>query len=132
ELSNLKIEIEEMYDTFKENEMDEFREIQKELDIASKNCRILQFKLRKSERRNEVIESEKVNARDHIRCLEDELKHAKDVQSQLNDDIDLIEDKKSKVEEENRQLTEILEQADKKQFRMEMDIDRLKDQVSMS
>ncbi|XP_050395187.1 proteoglycan 4 [Patella vulgata] len=146
ELSNLKVEMEEMYDTFKENEMDEFRELQKELDLASKNCRILQFKLRKSERRNEQIEADKHgyedklrslqsqftsdDARDHIRALEEDLKMAKEVSVRLNDEIDMLEDKKCKVEDENRQLTEILEQADKKQFRMEMDIDRLKDQIA--
>ena len=55
---------------------------------------------------------------------------AKDVSVRLHDELDLMDDKRTKVEEENRHLTELLEQADRKQFRLEIEVDKLRDQVS--
>lgn len=40
-------------------EIEEFRELQRELDLNAKNCRILQFKLRKSERQKEQLQAER-------------------------------------------------------------------------
>jgi hypothetical protein len=53
------------------------------------------------------------------------------VSVRLHDELDLMEDKRNKALEENRHLTEILEITDKKQFRMEMEIDKLRDQVRL-
>ena len=55
DLADLRREMDEMYDTFRENEQDEFRELQRELDMTAKNCRVLQFKLRKAERRADQV-----------------------------------------------------------------------------
>lgn len=145
ELLDLKREMEEMYDSFRENELDEFRELQRELDLTAKNCRVLQFKLRKAERRNDQVEHDRQHyeeklrslqqqfesgdARSHIEALEEELRTAKEVSVRLHDELDLIEERRNKALEENRHLTELLEQTDKKQFRMEMEIDKLRDQV---
>ena len=52
--------MEELQDQFRVDDADEFRQLQGELEIAAKNCRILQFKLRKLEKRNESLETEKV------------------------------------------------------------------------
>merc|ERR1712168_562094 len=51
EAKDLQEEIDEMQDTFREDHAEEFRELQKELEITAKNCRILQYKLRKAERK---------------------------------------------------------------------------------
>ena len=48
-----------MHDQFRDDEAAEFRELQKELEATAKNCRILQFKLRKVERRNEQAEADR-------------------------------------------------------------------------
>ncbi|KAK3610093.1 hypothetical protein CHS0354_032188 [Potamilus streckersoni] len=146
EIQDIKVEMDEMYDTFRDQEVEEFRELQKELEITAKNCRILQFKLRKAERRNEQIESdrqqyeerlrklqsqfESEDARAHIQTLEEELKMAKDVSVRLHDELDMVDDKRTKIEEENRHLTDLLEQADRKQFRLEMEVDKLRDQIA--
>ncbi|XP_025090812.1 COP1-interactive protein 1-like isoform X3 [Pomacea canaliculata] len=146
ELLDLKREMEEMYDSFRENELDEFRELQRELDLTAKNCRVLQFKLRKAERRNDQVEHDRQHyeeklrslqqqfesgdARSHIEALEEELRTAKEVSVRLHDELDLIEERRNKALEENRHLTELLEQTDKKQFRMEMEIDKLRDQIA--
>uniref|UniRef100_A0A0B7B850 Uncharacterized protein n=1 Tax=Arion vulgaris TaxID=1028688 RepID=A0A0B7B850_9EUPU len=145
-IMEMKNEMNEMYDHFRESEHDEFREIQKELDIAAKNCRILQFKLRKAERRNDQVEQDRIHyedklrtlqdqfdsqdAKNHIRALEEELRMAKEVSVRLHDELDVVEDKRNKALEENRHLTDLLEHTDKRQFRMEMEIDKLRDIVS--
>ena len=56
---------------------------------------------------------------------------AKEVSVRLHDELDLMEDRRSKVEEENRHLTELLEQADRKQFRLELEVDKLRDKVRL-
>jgi hypothetical protein len=60
ELMDIRHEMEELQDQFRLDDADEFRQLQAELEIAAKNCRILQFKLRKLERRNDSLESEKM------------------------------------------------------------------------
>lgn len=58
--------MEEMHDQFREEEAIEFRELQKELETTAKSCRILQFKLRKTERRNEQLEAERIQAEEKV------------------------------------------------------------------
>ncbi|XP_060067409.1 uncharacterized protein LOC132547643 isoform X1 [Ylistrum balloti] len=145
EIQELKVEMDEMYDSFRDQEAEEFRDLQRELEITAKNCRILQFKLRKAERQNESVEADRIqyedklrtlqnqfkddDARAHIRSIEQELQMAKEVSVRLHDELDIMEDRRSKVEEENLHLTDILEKSDKKQFRLEMEIDKLKDKI---
>lgn len=52
-------ELDEMRDQYREEEIDEFRDLQRELEQTAKNCRILQFKLRKAERRNDQTEADR-------------------------------------------------------------------------
>ena len=145
EIQELKVEMDEMYDSFRDQEAEEFRDLQRELEITAKNCRILQFKLRKAERKNDQISNDRKeyedklhmlqnqfedgDAKAHIRSLEDELQMAKEVSVRLHDELDLLDERRSKCEDENMHLTDILEKSDKKQFRLEMEIDRLKEQV---
>lgn len=60
ELHEIRHEMEELQDQFRMDDADEFRQLQAELEIAAKNCRILQFKLRKLEKRNENLETDKI------------------------------------------------------------------------
>ncbi|VDM77342.1 unnamed protein product [Strongylus vulgaris] len=46
-------------DQYREEEIEEFRELQRELEQNAKNCRVLQFKLRKAERMKEQSDAEK-------------------------------------------------------------------------
>jgi len=54
---------------------------------------------------------------------------AKEVSVRLHDELDVLEERRGKVEEENRHLTDLLEQADRKQFRLEIEVDKLRDKV---
>lgn len=61
ELRDLEEEIEEMQDNFREDQADEYSSLKKELEQTTKNCRILSFKLKKSERKAEQLELEKID-----------------------------------------------------------------------
>jgi len=60
EIRDLEEEIDEMQDNFREEQADEYTTLKKELEQTAKNCRILQFKLRKSERKSESLEAAKL------------------------------------------------------------------------
>ncbi|XP_013134601.1 PREDICTED: myosin-7, partial [Papilio polytes] len=59
ELRELEEEIEEMQDNFREDQADEYSSLRRELEQTIKNCRVLSFKLKKTERRAEQLEIEK-------------------------------------------------------------------------
>jgi predicted RNase H-like nuclease (RuvC/YqgF family) len=60
EIKDLEEEIDEMQDNFREEQADEYTSLKKELEQTAKNCRILQFKLRKAERKAESLEGAKL------------------------------------------------------------------------
>lgn len=47
------------FERIREDQADEYRDLKKDLEQTAKNCRILQFKLRKAERRMEQLETDK-------------------------------------------------------------------------
>lgn len=59
ELRDVEEQMDEMQDNFREDQAVEYTSLKKELDQTTKNCRILSFKLRKSERKSEQLEHEK-------------------------------------------------------------------------
>lgn len=91
ELRNMEQEVDEMTDNFREEQADEYTHIKKELDQTTKNCRILSFKFKKSERKIEQLESEKQqlasqlnsDLANKVKKLEDELRMANEVSRQL-------------------------------------------------
>lgn len=59
ELRSLEAEMDELHDNFRQDQAVEFQTIQKDLEQTMKNCRILQFKLRKAERKCDELEADK-------------------------------------------------------------------------
>ncbi|XP_058061394.1 uncharacterized protein LOC131211792 isoform X2 [Anopheles bellator] len=94
ELRNMETEIEEMHDNFREEQADEYASLKKELDQTTKNCRILSFKLKKSERRIEQLDAENValgaggDLTSKIKQLEDELKVSNEVARRLQAELE--------------------------------------------
>ncbi|XP_049538261.1 myosin-2 heavy chain [Anopheles darlingi] len=94
ELRNMETEIEEMHDNFREDQADEYASLKKELDQTTKNCRILSFKLKKSDRRIEQLEAEKAtlgasgDLAAKIKQLEDELKVSNEVARRLQAELE--------------------------------------------
>ena len=91
EVKNMESEIDEMQDNFREEQADEYVSVKKELEQTTKNCRILSFKLKKSDRKIEMLEGEKQSVGTQsnselvtkIKKLEDELKIANEVARRL-------------------------------------------------
>ncbi|XP_062706338.1 myosin-2 heavy chain isoform X3 [Aedes albopictus] len=94
ELRNMESEIEEMHDNFREEQADEYASLKKELDQTTKNCRILSFKLKKSDRKIEQLETEKAalgtntDLATKVKQLEDELKVANEVARRLQGELE--------------------------------------------
>lgn len=88
ELRSMEEEVDEMQDNFREDQANEYSTAKKELEVTMKNCRILSFKLKKSERKIEQLEFEKQqNASaaliSQIKKLEDELRLCNERTQQL-------------------------------------------------
>lgn len=91
DLHNMEQEIDEMHDNFREDQADEYSTVKKELEQTTKNCRILQFKYKKSERKIDQLETEKqalasqVNSdlAKRVKQLEEELRKANESSMQL-------------------------------------------------
>lgn len=79
EVRNMEAEMDEVQDNFREDQEHEYTNVRKELEATTKNCRILSFKLKKSERKIEQLESEKQQSSsasliNQIKKLEEELR----------------------------------------------------------
>lgn len=48
-------------DCYREDQADEYSSLRRELEQTIKNCRVLSFKLKKTERKNEQLEQEKAD-----------------------------------------------------------------------
>uniref|UniRef100_A0A287D6I6 Microtubule crosslinking factor 1 n=1 Tax=Ictidomys tridecemlineatus TaxID=43179 RepID=A0A287D6I6_ICTTR len=85
ELDELRAEMEEMRDSYLEEDVYQVQELRRELDRANKNCRILQYRLRKAEQKSlKVAETGQVDG-ELIRSLEQDLKVSRRVLAVLGD-----------------------------------------------
>ncbi|XP_056377562.1 microtubule cross-linking factor 1 isoform X3 [Hyla sarda] len=104
ELDELRAEMEEMRDSYLEEDVYQLQELRRELDRANKNCRILQYRLRKAEQKSlKVAQTGQVDG-ELIRSLEQDLKVAKDVSVRLHHELENVEEKRIKAEDENELL----------------------------
>ncbi|XP_069072802.1 microtubule cross-linking factor 1 isoform X5 [Pleurodeles waltl] len=104
ELDELRAEMEEMRDSYVEEDVYQLQELRRELDRANKNCRILQYRLRKAEQKSlKVAQTGQVDG-ELIRNMEQDLKVAKDVSVRLHHELESVEEKRAKAEDENEVL----------------------------
>ncbi|XP_031437511.1 protein SOGA3-like isoform X3 [Clupea harengus] len=108
EIEEMRAEMDEMRDTFYEEDTHQLQEMRRELERANKSCRILQYRLRKAERkRSRFAQGGEVDD-EVLRNLEQDLKVAKDVSVRLHHELEKVEEKRTKTEEENDTLREKL------------------------
>ncbi|KAK1790085.1 hypothetical protein P4O66_002388 [Electrophorus voltai] len=104
EMEELRTEMEEIRDSYLDEEVYQLQELRRELDRANKNCRILQYRLRKAEQRSlRTAQTGHVDG-ELLRTLEQDLKVAKDVSVRLHHELENVEDKRSRAEDENEML----------------------------
>lgn len=101
EIKNMEQEMDEIQDNFREEQVDEFSHIKKDLDQTTKNCRILSFKLKKADRRIDQLEQERkemgssVELLGKMKRLEEQLKDSRDQAHKL--EIEKLEIMKKKT-----------------------------------
>lgn len=88
EIINLQAEMDEVQDTFRDDEVKAKTNLQKDLEKVTKNCRILSFKLKKSERKIETLEQERQSSYNAELCakvkkLEEELRFSNELTRKL-------------------------------------------------
>lgn len=106
ELEELRCEMLEMRDMFQEEEVYQLQQLQLQLDQANKTCRILQYRLRKAERRSiRVAQTGQVDG-ELVRTLEQDIKVAKSVSLRLYNELEAVQKKNSQLEWENEVLRE--------------------------
>ncbi|KAM4570698.1 microtubule cross-linking factor 2 isoform 2-T2 [Fundulus diaphanus] len=104
EMEELRSEMLEMRDMYMEDDVYQLQELRQQLEQANKTCRILQYRLRKAERRSlRVAQTGQVDG-ELIRTLEQDVKVAKDVSIRIHSQLDSVEKKRSRLEHENEEL----------------------------
>ncbi|XP_043543711.1 microtubule cross-linking factor 1 isoform X1 [Chiloscyllium plagiosum] len=127
ELDELRSEMEEMRDSYLEEDVYQLQELRRELDRANKNCRILQYRLRKAEQKSlKVAQTGQVDG-ELIRNLEQDLKVAKDVSVRLHHELETVEEKRVTVEDENESLRQRLIEVEISKQTLQNELDRIKE-----
>ncbi|KAI0987740.1 hypothetical protein GJ496_008440 [Pomphorhynchus laevis] len=101
EISELKKELDELQDSFRIKDAEEFQRVQMSLDAANKKCRVMQYRITKLEKVNEELAEEKLCLEDYLvssrenesrlEDLEEELSVAKEVSIRLHKDLECLE-----------------------------------------
>ncbi|XP_028984992.1 protein SOGA3-like isoform X4 [Betta splendens] len=127
EIEEMRAEMDEMRDTFYEEDACQLQDMRRELERANKNCRILQYRLKKAERKRlRFSESGQVDG-ELLRSLEQDLKVAKDVSVRLHHELENVEEKRTKTEEENEKLRQQLIEVDVTKQALQNELDKAKE-----
>ncbi|XP_044303418.1 protein SOGA1 [Varanus komodoensis] len=117
----------EMRDVYMEEDVYQLQELRQQLDQASKTCRILQYRLRKAERRSlRVAQTGQVDG-ELIHSLEQDVKVAKDISVRLHNELEAVEKKRIKLEEENEDLRQRLIESELAKQVLQNEMDKLRE-----
>ncbi|XP_073703064.1 microtubule cross-linking factor 3 [Garra rufa] len=127
EIEEMRAEMDEMRDTFYEEDACQLHDMRRELERAHKNCRILQYRLRKAERkRMRYAETGEIDS-ELLRCLEQDLKVAKDVSVRLHNELENVEEKRTRTEDENERLRQQLIEVEVTKQALQNELDKTKE-----
>lgn len=127
ELDELRAEMEEMRDSYLEEDGYQLQELRRELDRANKNCRVLQYRLRKAEQKSlKVAETGQVDG-ELIRSLEQDLKVAKDVSVRLHHELETVEEKRARAEDDNETLRQQMIEVEISRQALQNELEKLKE-----
>ncbi|CAL8279138.1 unnamed protein product [Lota lota] len=129
EVEELRAEMEEVRDSYLEEEVYQGQELRRELDRSNKNCRILQYRLRKAEQKSlRAAQTGHVDG-ELLRNLEQDLKVAKDVSVRLHNELESVEDKRSRAEDENETLRQKIIEVEISKQAVHNELERAKETV---
>uniref|UniRef100_A0AAQ4R0Z7 SOGA coiled-coil domain-containing protein n=1 Tax=Gasterosteus aculeatus aculeatus TaxID=481459 RepID=A0AAQ4R0Z7_GASAC len=124
EMEELRSEMLEMRDMYMEDDVYQLQDLRQQLEQANKTCRILQYRLRKAERRSvRVAQTGQVDG-ELIRTLEQDVKVAKDVSIRLHSQLDSVEKKRSRLDQENEELRVRLQDLEVAKQVLQQEIDK--------
>lgn len=127
EIEEMRTEMDEMRDTFYEEDACQLQDMRRELERANKNCRILQYRLRKAERKRlRYAQTGEIDG-DLLRSLEQDLKVAKDVSVRLHNELENVEEKRTRTEEENERLRQQLIEVEVTKQALQHELDKAKE-----
>ncbi|RVE62436.1 hypothetical protein OJAV_G00157180 [Oryzias javanicus] len=127
EIEEMRAEMDEMRDTFYEEDACQLQDMRRELERANKNCRILQYRLKKAERKRlRFTETGQVDG-ELLRSLEQDLKVAKDVSVRLHHELENVEEKRTKTEEQNEKLRQALIEVEVTKQALQNELDKAKE-----
>ncbi|XP_077431708.1 microtubule cross-linking factor 3-like isoform X2 [Vanacampus margaritifer] len=127
EIEEMRAEMDEMRDTFYEEDACQLHDMRRELERANKNSRILQYRLKKAERKKiRFTESGQVDG-EMLRSLEQDLKVAKDVSVRLHHELENVEEKRTRTEEENEKLRQQLIEVEVTKQVLQNELDKAKE-----
>ncbi|XP_063161844.1 microtubule cross-linking factor 3-like [Candoia aspera] len=128
EIDELRTEMDEMRDSFFEEDACQLQEMRHELERANKNCRILQYRLRKAERKRlRYAQTGEIDG-ELLRSLEQDLKVAKDVSVRLHHELENVEEKRTTTEDENEKLRQQLIEVEITKQALQNELDKMKEQ----
>ncbi|TNM86709.1 hypothetical protein fugu_006939 [Takifugu bimaculatus] len=127
EMEELRCEMLEMRDMFQEEEVFQLQELRLQLEQANKTCRILQYRLRKAERRSiRVAQTGQVDG-ELVRSLEHDIKVAKSVSLRLYNELEVVQKKNSQLEWENEALRERTQELEVTKQVLQADVDKIRE-----
>ncbi|XP_061756764.1 protein SOGA3-like isoform X2 [Nerophis ophidion] len=127
EIEEMRAEMDEMRDTFYEEDTCQLQEMRRELERANKNCRILQYRLRKAERKRLRYAQTGEIDEELLRSLEQDLKVAKDVSVRLHHELEKVEENRTKTEDENEKLRQNLIEVEVTKQALQNELDKSKE-----
>ncbi|XP_048347073.1 protein SOGA3 isoform X2 [Sphaerodactylus townsendi] len=128
EIDEMRTEMDEMRDSFFEEDACQLQEMRHELERANKNCRILQYRLRKAERKRlRYAQTGEIDG-ELLRSLEQDLKVAKDVSVRLHHELENVEEKRTTTEDENDKLRQQLIEVEITKQALQNELDKMKEQ----
>ncbi|XP_058020557.1 protein SOGA3-like [Ahaetulla prasina] len=128
EIDEMRTEMDEMRDSFFEEDACQLQEMRHELERANKNCRILQYRLRKAERKRlRYVQTGEIDG-ELLRSLEQDLKVAKDVSVRLHHELENVEEKRTTTEDENEKLRQQLIEVEITKQALQNELDKMKEQ----
>nr|XP_031360238.1 protein SOGA3 isoform X2 [Lonchura striata domestica] len=128
EIDELRTEMDEMRDSFFEEDACQLQEMRHELERANKNCRILQYRLRKAERKRLRYAQTGEIDNELIRSMEQDLKVAKDVSVRLHHELENVEEKRTITEDENEKLRQQLIEVEIAKQALQNELEKMKEQ----
>ncbi|XP_043922463.1 microtubule cross-linking factor 1 isoform X2 [Protopterus annectens] len=119
--------MEEMRDSYLEDDVYQLQELRRELDHANKNCRILQYRLRKAEQKSLKVAQTGQFDGELLRSVEQDLKVAKDVSVRLHHELESVEEKRARAEDENENLRQKIIEVETSKQVLQNELERLKE-----